>query len=233
MRTSDTAISVSGLGLRTRRGAVYRDITFTAEKHRVTALLGSTGTGKTALLLTLAGRMRATHGSGSVCGLNLGLDCARIRRCTGLGLVAGVNDLDDALTAGQHAGETLLFRGGRGETPRSVLSRVGLAEYERVPVRDLDIEQREYLGIALGLVGGPKLLVVDDIDHDLSVAQQERVMALLERIASAGVTVLAACINEHTARLASAVVRLEAARSVAADVATPDMTETEAEHAVA
>jgi len=204
------AVVADSLGLITRRGTVYTDVTFTSEKHRVTALLGSTGCGKTALLLTLAGRMRATHGTGSIGSLDLDRDTARVRRTVGLGLVGGVNDLDDSLTAGQHAREALLFRGAKRDTPRSVLARVGLAEKERSHVRDLDIEERELLGIALGLVGAPEVLVVDDIDHDLDVAQQERVMALLRAIAADGVTVLAACINERTAELADAVVRVDA-----------------------
>ena len=217
MPASSPAVTASGLGLTTRRGSVYTDITFSAEKNRVTALLGSTGSGKTALLLTLAGRMRATHGTATVSGLDLDRDTARIRRVVGLGLVSGVNDLDDALTAGQHAREALLFRGAKRDTPRSVLARVGLAEKEHTPVRDLDIEEHERLGIALGLVGGPAVLAVDDIDHDLDVAQQERVMALLRSLATDGVTVLAACINERTAELADAVVR--------ADARTPDRDE--------
>jgi len=201
-------VTTERLGLRTRRGRVFTDVTFVAEIDRVTALLGATGSGKTALLLTLAGRMRATEGTGTVCGHDLGRETARVRRAVGLGLVGGVNDLDDSLTAGQHAREALLFRGARRDTPRSVLARVGLAERERTHVRDLDIEQRELLGIALGLVGEPKVLVVDDIDHDLDVAQQGRVMALLRSIAADGVTVLAACINERTAELADATVRI-------------------------
>jgi len=203
------AIAVSDLGLVTRQGPVFSHLTFSADRDRVTALLGSTGSGKTALLLTLAGRMRATEGSGSVCGLDLKRDAARVRRTVGLGLVNGVNDLDEPLTAGQHAREVMLFRGARRDTPQSVLARVGLAEDERTPVRDLDVEQRERLGIALGLVGGSEVLVVDDVDHDLDVPQQERVMALLRAIAADGVTVLVACIDERTARLADAFVRID------------------------
>lgn len=209
MPTPSPAISVTGLTLTTRRGPVFSDLTFTADGNRVTALLGSTGCGKTALLLTLAGRMRATRGRGTVCGLDLARDASHVRTAVGLGLVAGVNDLDDALTAGQHAREALLFRGGRSDSPHSVLARVGLADEKDTAVRDLDIEQRELLGIALGLVGGVRVLVVDDIDHDLDVAQQERVMLLLRSLSAEGVTVIAACINERTAELADAIVRVD------------------------
>jgi len=233
MSATPPTVTASGLGLITRRGPVYSDLTFSAENDRVTALLGATGCGKTALLLTLAGRMRATVGAGAVCGFDLRRNAARVRRVVGLGLVGGVNDLDDSLTAGQHAREALLFRGAKGDTPRSVLSRVGLAEKEHSHVRDLDVEQGELLGIALGLVGGPKVLVVDDIDHDLDVAQQERVMALLRVIAADGVTVLTACINERTAELADTVVRIDATDMPLISRNPSTRTRTEAADAVA
>lgn len=208
MTNADTTIVVSGLGLRTRRGWVYRDVEMTADAGKVTAILGPTGCGKTALLLTIGGRMRPTDGSASVGRLDVASNMAAVRRIAALGLVDGVNDLDDALTAGQHAREAILLRGGRSATVHSVLSRVGLTEHERTRVRDLDVEQRERLGIAMGLVGSPTVLLVDDIDHDLDIAQQERVMELLRGIAADGIAVLAACINLRTAELADAIVSL-------------------------
>lgn len=208
MTNREAAVVARGLGLRTRRGWVYRDVDLSADAGDVTAVLGPTGSGKTALLLTLSGRMRPTHGSVRVDGLEAATHMPAVRRRAGLGQVPGVNDLDDSLTAGQHAREAILFRGAAGDTPRSVLSRVGLDEHERTPVRDLDVEQRERLGIAMGLVGSPAVLLVDDIDHDLDILQQERLMELLRGVAADGVAVVAAAINRRTAELADRIVLL-------------------------
>ena len=234
MNTTDTAVTAARLGLETRRGWVYRDVSFTAEAGSVTTLLGSTGSGKTAVLLTLAGRMRPSTGSATVAGLDSVREAAKVRPAVGLGLIGGVNDLDDALTAGQHVGEALLFRRGRGDTVRSVLSRVGLEHASATRVRDLDVEQQERLGVGIGLIGGPRVLVVDDIDHDLNVEQQERFMALLRSIARSGVAVIAACIDERTAALGDAVVTLAGADAATcvSDTVTAEPAE-EADYAIA
>lgn len=208
MDASEYEVRVERLGLQTRRGWVYRNMSFSAQPGCVTTVLGPTGSGKTAVLLTLAGRMRPSTGSGTVNGLDLVRDAARIRSAVGLGLIPGVNDLDDSLTAGQHVAEAMLFRPACGDTVRSVLARVGLEHAAATCVRNLDVEQQERLGVGIGLIGCPKVLVVDDIDHDLNVEQQERFMTLLRTVAKSGVTVIAACIDERTAALGDAVVSL-------------------------
>lgn len=56
-------VEASGLGLRTRRGWVYRDVDLTAEAGELHAVTGPPGSGRTSLLLTLAGASRTTRGS--------------------------------------------------------------------------------------------------------------------------------------------------------------------------
>jgi len=55
---------------------VYPAISFEAPAGSLVALLGASGTGKTSLLLTLAGRMRGWNGVATV----FGLDAARDSR---------------------------------------------------------------------------------------------------------------------------------------------------------
>ena len=60
-----------GLGLKTYAGYAYRAVDVDARAGELTAVRGRNGSGKTALLLTLAGRMKPTEGSLSAGGLEL------------------------------------------------------------------------------------------------------------------------------------------------------------------
>jgi ABC-type multidrug transport system ATPase subunit len=204
MKSTEPAIVASGLELSTRRGPVFGPVTFEAAPGSVTAVLGASGTGKTALLLTLGGRMRPSSGSARVFGFDVARDSPRVRRIAGLGLIAGVNELDEALTAEQHVTEQRLILGRSRRTDRDVLARTGLADTRSLKVRDLSSEQRVRLGIALALVGDPRLVVADDLDRDLTAEQVESVGRLLRDIASDGVTVLTSCLDGDSARVADA-----------------------------
>jgi ABC-type multidrug transport system ATPase subunit len=201
-------VSTRGLGLATRRGWVFRDLSFDLGAGSVGALLGPTGSGKTALLLALAGRMRPTAGSATVAGLDLGRDLRRVRRVTGMGLIAGINDLDDQLTAFDHVREQLLLRWGRPSDAAGLLERTGAAEYARARVEDLDVEQRVRVGLAMALVGSPRLIVADEFDHDLDPDQQIRIATLLRDLADERTAVLTACIDPRAAAGADVIVEL-------------------------
>jgi len=209
MRQEQHAVTARGLELRTRRGIVYPPTSLSIAPGSVTALLGPARSGRTALLLTLAGRMRPSAGSARVCGHDLPREPRLVRRAVGLGLVAGVNDLDDALSPADHVAERRLLGGWQQRGPaRDVLLRCGLARVANVRVGDLDTLARTRLGIALALVGSPELVAIDDLDHDLELAEQAVLADLLHSIAEEGTTVVFTCVDERTAALADATVAL-------------------------
>lgn len=92
-------LSARGLELETYAGFVYRNVDLDVFKGRVTAVRGRNGSGKSALLLTLAGRMKPTGGMLFVGGLELPRERAKAERHVGLGLFKGLNDLPENLSA--------------------------------------------------------------------------------------------------------------------------------------
>ena len=205
-----TTIRTERLRLTSKGRRVYPPVTFQADAGSTVAILGAAGTGKTALLLTLAGRMRHWHGSAHVCGVSAATHGSRIRGLVGMGLVYGVNDLAEALTARQHVAEQHVFvpRSKRGATV-DVLARVGLDAAADLQVKCLDAEQRARLGIALALVRDVRVLVVDDVDRDLNHEERLRVLGLLRDLADDGLTVLFGCVDDTTAAHADQVISLE------------------------
>ncbi|MEV4117203.1 ATP-binding cassette domain-containing protein [Nonomuraea sp. NPDC049695] len=161
---------------------VYPEVSLKAEAGTLTVVAGSAGSGRTSLLLTLAGRMKPTKGALSVAGH---VRRRAIRKAVALALVDGVTDLDRSLTVGEH------LRERRRGPYQEVLERVGLAGQERTLVRELDRERQVRLGIALALLDEPKVIVADNVDAGLPADRQQALWDLLRDLNH---TVVAACV---------------------------------------
>lgn len=187
------AIVVEGLGLRTRRGWVYRAVDMEVPAGSATILSPPPHSGRTALLLTLAGRMRPSQGRATVEGLDVVRDAARVRSIVAMGLIAGVNDLEGELSVGDHVRRELAMYGRERdrEAIAKVLSAAGRDVDLATPADELPPDDRILLGVGLALVGSPKVIVVDDLDMGLDAKGRARVRRTLLDIAAAGTTILA------------------------------------------
>ncbi|MER5323671.1 ABC transporter ATP-binding protein [Streptosporangium roseum] len=195
------AVHAVGLSLKGEHGWVYRDVGVTAEPGSLTVVTGQAGSGRTSLLLTLAGRMSPTEGTLTVG--RYGRPRA-IRRVAALGLVDGVNDLEKALTVREHLHERSpgMFWGGRQESRAGTaltLAGLELSPGDRTLIRDLGREERVRLGIALALLDTPGLLVLDNVDTGLSRDRRQALRATLEELCGLGLTVVAACTESEPA----------------------------------
>ncbi|MEU5769321.1 ATP-binding cassette domain-containing protein [Streptomyces asoensis] len=212
----EVGVYADGFGLRGPRGWAFRNIGVDAEPGSLIAVKGPSGSGRTSLLLALTGRMKATEGTATVGGARLPKQMAAVRRFAGLAHVAGVTDLDPALTVGEHLRERALLerrfggpvrdllrpRAQRTATARlridaalaaAGLDREALPKGSRTAVRDLERLEALRLSVALALIGRPGLLGVDDVDLKLSDAERVEVWELLSSLAASGTTVLAVC----------------------------------------
>ncbi|MFF1375452.1 ATP-binding cassette domain-containing protein [Streptomyces sp. NPDC058308] len=210
------AVTAEGFGLKGPRGWAFRGIGIEAEPGSLVALEGPSGSGRTCLLLALTGRMRATEGHAAVGRHPLPRQLAAVRRISGLGPVPGVTDLDPALTVAEHLRERALLErrfGGslrgllrpRSERRNELRLRVDAAlmatglDLETLPkgrrtaVRDLDRLEVLRFSVALALIGGPRVLGVDDTDLKLSDAERAEAWAMLTSLTERGTTVLAVC----------------------------------------
>ena len=184
------------VSLVTREGPVYTGVDFTARPGTLTVFQADSGGGRSALLLTLTGRMRPTSGKVYVDGHELPARARRVRRISALGLMAEVNDLDERLRVSEHLSEAALlrFRPAAKRTVDDVLEAADLGGLDRrTLVKELDSLQRRRLGVALALMAEPRLLAVDDVDGGLSAEHQALMWHSLKRLTEAGLTVVATC----------------------------------------
>ncbi|MFE7621225.1 ATP-binding cassette domain-containing protein [Streptomyces sp. NPDC057496] len=210
------AVTAGNLGLKGPRGWAFRGLDVEARPGSLVAIEGPSGSGRTCLLLALTGRMRPTEGHAEVGGLRLPRKMAAVRRVCALGPVPGVSELDPAFTVAEHLRERALLQRRYGGSLRALLrpraERIATAQEridtalaaagldpatlpkaERTSVRDLERLEALRLSVALALIGGPRLLAVDDTDLKLSDSERAEAWELLRSVAAGGTTVLAVC----------------------------------------
>lgn len=200
-----------GLGLKTYAGYVYRAVDVDARAGELFAVRGRNGSGKTALLLTLAGRMRPTEGTLSAGGLELPRQRAKVARHVGLGLFKGLNDLQDSLTVAYAASAEFELHGRRPrrDAVLAYLREWGLDDAANVRVKDLTSQKLATLGIALAFSGEPDAVVVDDVEDQLTMAQSASLVKLLREAARLrGAAVVVGVVERDLAAMADACVYL-------------------------
>lgn len=192
-------LHVTDLGVLGGRGPVLHGVDLSAGPGELVAVEGPSGSGRTSLLLVLAGRLRHTEGQVHVVGLPLPSAAAGVRRHVALGLVAGVNDLDDGLTVGDHLLERRLVHGRararRAPSPVGLLDTVGLDVSPETLVRDLPPGARTQLGLALALTHRPAVVVADDVDAHCGPAERRQIWQALRRVADSGPAVVVTCLS--------------------------------------
>lgn len=184
------------VALATREGPVYTGVDFTARPGTLTVFQADSGGGRSALLLTLTGRMRPTSGTVHVDGHELPRRARRVRRISSLGLMSEVNALDERLRVREHLSEAALlrFRPAARGLADFAMEAADLADLDRrTLVKELDALERRRLGVALALMAEPRLLAVDDVDGGLSDEHQVLMWHTLKGLSDAGLTVVATC----------------------------------------
>src|SRR5215470_12194874 len=156
---------------------------------RSSPLLGPNGAGKTTTLEILEG-FRARDG-GAVTVLNLDPSdkaaARELRERTGLVLQ------DIAVEPYLTVRETIARQAGYYLAPRGVpkiISLVGLAGLERRKVRSLSGGQKRRLDLALGLIGDPELLYLDEPTTGFDPAARHGAWDLVRELRATGTTVL-------------------------------------------
>jgi ABC-2 type transport system ATP-binding protein len=194
---SSSAIRARGLGLRTGAGWVYRRIDLEVPAGALAVVTGPARSGKTALLLTLAARMKAGEGDLVVAGVDARRRPGAVRHLTGLGEFRGVNDLDDTLTVSDQVMAELALHGRpwRGAHVETVLEPLGLQLEHRRTVRTLSAGERLLLGAALGFITRPPVLILDELDEDTTPQETAAVLDALRALSAAGVTIVAGTLD--------------------------------------
>src|SRR4051794_17281994 len=192
------------LALTGDRGRIYGPVDLDVPEGSLAVLRGQQGSGRTSLLLTLAGRMVPdTSSQLVVLGYVLPRDRTALQREAAVAGFAGIDELDDSVTVAQHVRERLGWLSPwyrRQPRPdQSVVDAVLAPVFGDLPVPaaqtvvwHLDEVEALLLRVALAMAQRPRLLVVDDLDQVHDPDRRLIVWDRLDALTRDGLTVIAA-----------------------------------------
>ncbi|MFJ9867673.1 ABC transporter ATP-binding protein [Streptomyces sp. NPDC101165] len=177
--------------LHKRYGTVWavRGVSFSVEHGEIFALLGRNGAGKTTTLEILEGFRGRDLGRVDVLGLDPGAKATERTLRERIGLVLQDIAVEPYLTVR----ETVARNAGYYPAPRGVdevIGLVGLAGLEKKKVRSLSGGQKRRLDLALGLIGNPSLLFLDEPTTGFDPNARRNAWQLIRDLRDAGTTVL-------------------------------------------
>jgi peptide/nickel transport system ATP-binding protein len=194
---AEPAVEVAGLRIETADGReIVDDVSFSVAQGRCLALVGESGCGKTSTALALLGHARegtrVTAGTVRLAGGQdvLAMSESRRRRLRGAEISYVPQDptasLDPRQRVGAQVAEVLRVAGrsraAAAAGTADMVERVGLpadpAFLRRFPF-ELSGGQQQRLAIAMALIGGPSVVVLDEPTTGLDAATQARVLDLL------------------------------------------------------
>ena len=181
------AIEVRGLRKTYRDHEAVRGIDLSVARGEVFALLGPNGAGKTTTVEILEGHRRRDGGEARVLGDDPGTAGRAWRSRIGIVL----QDADDA--ADLTVREMVRHVAGFYPDPRpadEVIELVGLAEKQASKIRALSGGQRRRVDVALGIVGRPELLFLDEPTTGFDPAARRQFWDLIRALAVEGTTIL-------------------------------------------
>lgn len=179
-------------GLRKSYGAftAVKDLSLTINQGEIFAILGPNGAGKTTTVEILEGFRSADGGSISV----LGTDPA-VKGRAGLawrdriGIVLQSTQDTAELTALEAISHFASYYSNPRD-PEEVINLVGLADKAHDRARSLSGGQRRRLDVALGIVGNPELLFLDEPTTGFDPEARRAFWELIKRLRDEGTTIL-------------------------------------------
>ncbi|MBT2227091.1 ABC transporter ATP-binding protein [Nonomuraea sp. NEAU-A123] len=195
MATSEVVLDVDGLRMRYGTTDVLREVNFRAHHGEVLCLLGPNGAGKTTSIEIMEGFRLRSAGRVEVLGTDPAHADEHWRARVGIVLQSWrdhgkwrVRELLEHLGLYYTAYSTQSIK--RPWNADQLVAAVGLTEQADKKVRMLSGGQRRRLDVAIGLVGRPELVFLDEPTAGLDPVARRGFHELVEGLAAAGETTI-------------------------------------------
>ena len=184
---TDVAISVRGLRKAYGPKQAVDGLDLAVDKGEIFALLGPNGAGKTTTIEILEGFRKRDAGEVWVLGIDPQHPTADWRARVGI-VLQGTGEFEELRVE-----EVVrLFAGyyPKPDDPATVLDRVGLTEKRRALTHTLSGGQKRRLDVALGVIGRPELLFLDEPTTGFDPEARHEFWELIRDLSRAGTTIV-------------------------------------------
>lgn len=183
-------IEISGLRKSYGSFQAVKELSLTINQGEIFAILGPNGAGKTTTVEILEGFRSADSGQITVLGVDPAIKGkAALQWRNRIGIVLqSTQDTDDlsALEAVTHFASYY----SRSRNPHELLALVGLSDKADNRARSLSGGQRRRLDVALGIVGYPELLFLDEPTTGFDPEARRAFWQLIKQLRDEGTTIL-------------------------------------------
>ncbi len=189
----ETLLSVEGLHVSYGKAEMVHGASLTVGCGEFVVMLGRNGAGKSTILNALAGLVPSSRGRVVLGGQDLSTTSARARVQAGIVPVLEGHrvftslTVEDNLLIGTYARSP---RGDRGKLAGIYDSFPELAERRHLQASRLSGGQQQILAVAQGIIGQPRLLLLDEPSGGLSPILVDRILAVSHALCGTGVAVL-------------------------------------------
>ena len=218
----DVALEVDGLQMRYGATDVLHDVTFRARRGEVLCVLGPNGAGKTTTIEILEGFRMRSAGRVEVLGVDPSHGDERWRARIGVVLQSwrdhGKWRVRELLAhLGSYYADYSTAQVKRPWNTDALVAAVGLTEQADKEVRMLSGGQRRRLDVAVGIVGRPELLFLDEPTAGFDPVARREFHDLVLRLAEEGQTTILLTTHDlnEAEKLADRIVILDTGRIVA------------------
>ncbi|MFE2033386.1 ABC transporter ATP-binding protein [Streptomyces scopuliridis] len=208
-------VEVSGLRKAYGGRTVVDGVSFEVEEGEIFGILGPNGAGKTTTVECVEGLRVPDAGRVRVAGLDPAADHDRVTRLLGAQLQE--SELQPKLTV-REALELYASFYPHPADWRPLAERLGLTAQLTTRFAKLSGGQKQRLFIALALIGGPRVVVLDELTTGLDPRARRDTWSLIEEIRDSGVTVLLVThFMEEAQRLCDRIAVIDKGRVAALD----------------
>src|SRR5213082_1782971 len=182
-----TAVSVRGLRKQYPGHLAVAGIDLDIAHGEVFSLLGPNGAGKTTTVEILEGHRKRTSGEASVLGEDPGTAGRAWRARLGI-VLQTANDAAELTVAETVRHFARYYPNPRD--PEEVIEKCGLTEKSRSRIKNLSGGQRRRVDVALGIIGRPELLFLDEPTTGFDPEARRQFWELIRDLAHEGTTIL-------------------------------------------
>ncbi|MFE7617307.1 ATP-binding cassette domain-containing protein [Streptomyces sp. NPDC057496] len=172
--------------------AALGGVSLSVPEGSIHGLLGHNGAGKTTLVHILSTLLPPSSGVARICGFDVVADPKEVRRC--IGLTGQFASVDEQLNGRENLALVARLLGASRRQALShadeLLEMFELTDAAKRPVLQYSGGMRRRLDIAASLVGGPRVIFLDEPTTGLDPNSRIGVWETIERLAKDGTTVL-------------------------------------------